>query len=56
MESVRSGLRNGKLERDTYDRLVCAECDVSLKRRDDESMVGAVRFCPNCGAEYQQIS
>ncbi|MFB6069603.1 MAG: HVO_0758 family zinc finger protein [Halanaeroarchaeum sp.] len=55
MESVRKGLRNGDLERDTYDRLVCSECETSLKRRDDPDAVGTVRYCPNCGAEFEQI-
>lgn len=55
MDSVRSGLRQGELERDTYDRLVCVECGKTLKRRDDPDVVGTVRFCPTCGTEYSQI-
>ncbi len=27
MKSVRKALRKGDLEKDTYDRLVCSECE-----------------------------
>lgn len=55
MESVRKGLRKGDLERDTYDRLVCSDCDTNLAREDDPEEIGAVRRCPDCGATYQEL-
>lgn len=55
MESVRKGLRAGKLERDTYDRLVCTACGATLDREDDPDEIYAVRRCPDCGAEYKQL-
>ncbi|AKH97097.1 HVO_0758 family zinc finger protein [Halanaeroarchaeum sulfurireducens] len=55
MESVRKGLRAGELERDTYDRLVCAECGTQLQREDAPDEIYTLRRCPNCGAEYKQI-
>lgn len=55
MESVRKGLRAGRLERDTYDRLVCSACGTQLKREDDPDEIYAVRRCPDCGAEYKQL-
>ncbi|MFB6133244.1 MAG: HVO_0758 family zinc finger protein [Halanaeroarchaeum sp.] len=55
MDSVRAGLRSGELERDTYDRLVCASCGTQLKRRDDPDEIFDVRRCPECGAAYKQL-
>ncbi|MFB6135107.1 MAG: HVO_0758 family zinc finger protein [Halanaeroarchaeum sp.] len=55
MESVRKGLRKGDLERDTYDRLVCSDCDANLAREDDPDEIGSVRRCPECGATYQEF-
>lgn len=55
MESVRKGLRAGKLERDTYDRLVCSVCDTQLAKRDDPDEIYSVRECPDCGATYKQL-
>ena len=55
MESVRKGLRAGKLERDTYDRLVCSACDAQLNRQDDPDEIYVVRECPDCGATFKQL-
>ncbi|MFB6153918.1 MAG: HVO_0758 family zinc finger protein [Halodesulfurarchaeum sp.] len=55
MDSVRKGLRQGDIAKDTYDRLRCAECDTSLKREDDPEEVGAIRICPDCGTEWRQL-
>lgn len=55
MKSVRKGLRAGELEKDTYDRLVCAECEENLKTENDPDEVGSVRVCPECGKRWQQI-
>lgn len=55
MDSVRKGLRAGDIEKDTYERLVCAACGEQLKTRNDPDAIGSVRFCPDCGAEWQQL-
>ncbi len=55
MDSVTKGLRRGAIEKDTYDRLICAECETRLARTDDPDELGAVRSCPECGREWQQL-
>ena len=55
MQSVRKGLRGGEITKDTYGRLACAECEVSLKKRDDPEEIGTLRFCPECGREWQRV-
>lgn len=56
MDSVRKGLRADDIEKDTYGRLVCAECEAELGTRDDPDDVGTVRACPDCGSEWRQLS
>jgi len=55
MESVTKGLRQGDIVKDTYDRLICAECETRLKRRDKPDEIGSVRGCPDCGQEWRQL-
>lgn len=55
MESVQKGLRAGDIEKDTYDRLICAECEEQLSRKDDPDEVWSLRACPNCGREWRQL-
>lgn len=55
MDSVRSGLRAGEIEKDTYERLSCGECEERLKSRNDPDEVFTVRYCPNCGREWKQL-
>lgn len=55
MESTRKGLRSGNLEKDTYERLVCAECDEHLDTQNDPDEIGKVRVCPECGTEWKEI-
>ena len=55
MRSVRKGLRAGEIEKDTYDRLTCSACGVSLAKRDDPAELGMVRTCPECGREWEQV-
>jgi NAD-dependent SIR2 family protein deacetylase len=55
MESVRKGLRSGKLEKDTYERLNCADCDEPLTTENDPEAIGKVRVCPECGMEWKEI-
>ena len=55
MESVRKGLRAGDLEKDTYERLVCASCGEQLDTTSDPDEIGKVRRCPECGTEWRQL-
>jgi hypothetical protein len=56
MDSVRKGLRAGNLEKDTYERLLCATCETTLDTRDDPDDVGRLRVCPSCGREWRRIT
>ncbi|MFB6129704.1 MAG: HVO_0758 family zinc finger protein [Salinigranum sp.] len=55
MESTRKGLRAGDLVKDTYERLKCAECGETLKKRNDPNEVFAVRTCPECGTQWKEL-
>jgi predicted RNA-binding Zn-ribbon protein involved in translation (DUF1610 family) len=55
MDSVRKGLRAGKIEKDVYERLACTACDVQLKTENDPDEVGTVRVCPECGQHWKQV-
>ena len=55
MKSVRKALREGELEKYTYDRLVCAECGKPLKTENDPDEIKTVRICPDCEAEWKEI-
>ncbi len=55
MRSIRKGLRSGELEKDTYERLTCAECGEQLQTRNDPDAVGRVRACPECGREWEDV-
>jgi len=55
MDSVRKGLRAGDIEKDTYDRLICAECEQQLSTQDDPDEVYSLRVCPECGREWRQL-
>lgn len=55
MDTVRQGLRRGDIEKDTYERLVCARCEENLGTRNPADEVYKVRFCEACGREYRQI-
>lgn len=55
MQSVRKGLREGSIEKDTYERLTCAECGKELKNTDDPDEVFTVRTCPACGREWKDL-
>ena len=56
MKSVRKALRNGDIDKDTYGRLVCGECEQSLGTKNEPSEVHSVRVCPDCGTEYKELS
>lgn len=55
MKSVQKGLRDGEIEKDVYDRLMCAACGDQLGTENDPDEIGSVRICPNCGSEWQQL-
>ena len=55
MNSVRKGLRNGDLEKDTYGRLICVPCEQSLATQDNPSEIGSLRVCPSCEEEWREL-
>jgi hypothetical protein len=55
MQSVRKGLRSGAIEKDTYERLACADCEEELATKNDPDALGAVRVCPECGREWKKV-
>lgn len=55
MESVQKGLRAGEIVKDTYDRLVCAECEQELATRNEPEEIGSVRMCPDCGRQWRRL-
>ncbi|WP_185977331.1 HVO_0758 family zinc finger protein [Haloglomus irregulare] len=55
MDSVRKGLRSEQITKDTYERLLCAECGETLATRDNPDGLGKLRSCPECGREWQQV-
>lgn len=55
MESTRKGLRAGDLEKDTYGRLRCTECEEELETKNDPEKIGKVRACPECGSEWKEV-
>jgi predicted RNA-binding Zn-ribbon protein involved in translation (DUF1610 family) len=54
MSSINKALRSGAVRKDTYERLVCVDCDTRLVTQD-RGGVGWRRACPNCGREWKQI-
>lgn len=55
MDSVRSGLRAGDLEKDNYGRLACTECEQELGTENDPDEIGKVRVCPECETKWQEM-
>jgi methionyl-tRNA synthetase len=55
MESVRRGLRQGAIEKDTYERLTCADCEEELATQAMDGEVGKRRVCPECGTEWREM-
>ncbi len=55
MKSTRKGLRAGDLEKDTYGRLRCSSCEMDLDTENDPDVVGKVRACPECGAQWKEV-
>lgn len=55
MESVRKGLRAGQIDKDTYGRLECSNCDVGLTKKEDEDGMGYLHTCPDCGRVWRRV-
>lgn len=55
MDSVRKGLRAGDIEKDTYDRLVCADCETQLGTENEPEEVHSLRICPDCDRAWKQL-
>ena len=55
MKSTRKGLRDGELFKDTYERLNCADCEQSLKKKNDPDEIFSVRICPECGTRWKEL-
>jgi len=55
MESVRKALRAGQIDKDTYGRLECTQCEVQLGKKEDEDGVGSLHTCPECGRVWRRV-
>lgn len=55
MESVRKGLRSGAIEKDTYERLACADCGETLATENDPDKLETIRVCPECGKQWKKV-
>lgn len=55
MDTVRDGLREETITKDTFERLICVNCDRILKKRSDPERIGSVRFCVDCGDEWLEM-
>lgn len=55
MKSTRKGLRAGEITKDTYERLVCAECEQTLATENPVDEVYTIRRCPDCGSEWKEL-
>lgn len=55
MDSVRQGLRQGTIERGTWDKLQCSECEAQLSPIDDPEELGSVKQCPECGTSWREM-
>lgn len=56
MDTVRKGLREGQIAKDTYERLSCATCGVDLKTINEPDEIGSIRTCPECGTRWRQLN
>ena len=55
MKSIRKALRDGELVKDTYERVTCADCEKSLKTKNDPDVIETIRTCPDCGQEWKEL-
>ncbi|WP_197075861.1 HVO_0758 family zinc finger protein [Halostagnicola sp. A56] len=55
MQSIRKALRTGDLNKDTYERVVCADCEKPLKTENDPDLIETIRICPDCDTKWKEI-
>ncbi len=55
VKSTRKGLREGELQKDNYERLVCTDCGTSLAKENPPDEVFSVRTCSECGREWKEL-
>lgn len=55
MDTVRKGLRDGDITKDTYGRYQCATDGVVLKKQNDPDGMGSIRTCPDCGRRWRRL-
>ena len=55
MKSLRKGLRDDELYKDTYERLKCANCEKVIKTETEPDAVFDLRICPECGTQYKDL-
>ena len=55
MKSIRKGLRDDELVKDTYGRLECANCEMVMKSEPEPDAVFDLRVCPECGTQYKDL-
>lgn len=55
MDSVQAGLRARDIEKDTYGRLLCAECDEQLDTQPDPDTKESIVVCPACGKNWRDL-
>jgi len=56
MDSVRKALRSGDVEKDSYGRLSCTDCEEPLSTDNDPDEIGKQRVCPECGRTWTELS
>ena len=55
MKSTRKGLRDGDIEKDSYGRLKCGECEATLGTENSDEEIYTVRQCPDCDSEWKEL-
>jgi hypothetical protein len=55
MDTIRKGLRAGDIEKDTYGRVRCSQCDISLTNESAPDEVFDIRECSECGRRWKEL-
>lgn len=55
MKTIRQGVRENDLEKDTYGRYICTACGARVTRLERQGDAGQVHQCPDCGREWQRL-
>jgi hypothetical protein len=53
--SISKGSRNGDIEKDSYKRLLCADCGTRLARRTVPDEPWTLRRCPECDRQWRDL-